>query len=48
MNTDPDAGCTPEEMDQAEWNAVMLEELAWREMEDRLLAQQETEKARGE
>jgi hypothetical protein len=31
-----DHGCTPEEENQAEWNAILQEELAWRQREDQL------------
>jgi hypothetical protein len=45
---DKDTGCNQQEMTDAEWQAMWLEEQAWREMEDRLEMLKEMEKARGE
>jgi hypothetical protein len=41
-----DHGCTQEEEDAAELQALWLEELAWKEMEERLEWLKEMEKAR--
>jgi hypothetical protein len=41
-----DTGCTPEEETAAELQALWLEELAWKEMEQRLEMLKEMEKAR--
>jgi hypothetical protein len=45
---DKDTGCTPQEMPDAEWQAIWLEEQAWKEMEARMEMLKEMEKARGE
>ena len=47
MRVSPEHGCTQEE-ENAEWQLVHSEELAWREMEDRLEMLKEMEKTRGE
>jgi hypothetical protein len=39
-----DHGCTQEEEDAAEWNAILMEELKWREREDQLEMLREMEK----
>jgi hypothetical protein len=46
--SDPETGCTEQELTDAELQALWLEEQAWREMEERMEWLKEMEKARGE
>ena len=48
MRPDHETGCTEEEMNGAEWQALWEAEAYWREYHERMEQLKEMEKARGE